>query len=207
MIAVSASGYPPADKQATFYKGLQNYQKVFEYTVPDTEESKVLGEIKNLDLARKTLAPWNEGSVNTAIAQYRKEASEATRNSLELYLREQLQTPSATVDLLQVRAYEVLTSAAKTSRYFASGRAVSQDDIDQYTLLILKHKLFGRFEDSGRAITVSDAHAQFVTSDESITNDLSYRFGPENFQYDHPGKLSCLCSGTDGRCARVQPGN
>ncbi len=173
MAASSASAYPPADKQATFYEGLQNYQKVFEYTAPDTDESMVLGEIKHQNLVRKTLAPWYEGSVNAAIAQYRKEASTVTRNSLKSFLREQLKKPSATVDLLQVRAYEVVASAAKTSRYYASGRAVSQKDIDQYTLLILKHELFGRFEESGKAITVSDAHAQFVPSDEAITNDLA----------------------------------
>ncbi|WP_161787477.1 hypothetical protein [Endozoicomonas numazuensis] len=81
---------------------------------------------------------------------------------MESLLREPLKTPSATVGLLQVRTCELITSAAKTSRYYTSGRAVSQKDIDQYTLLIPKHELFGRFEDSGRAITVSDTKSSGI---------------------------------------------
>ena len=165
--------YYPADQQASFYEGLQDYERIFEILEPDLTQE--IATNANPNYLRRLLAPWDKDTVNLALNQFHKDVSPEKRALLRPFLDSDPIKSNTLINNMHPVTWEILMTAAKVAlkgRYFASGLALNETHQKNYGQLLLQSSHLKHFNPSARAITLSDAPIQFVPSDEFITNNL-----------------------------------
>ena len=174
-LSLSVKAYSPSDQSLAIYQGLQDYDRIF--NILGYEDDTVLGTIKNTNYLEKLLAPWQEASVNNYLSGVTVSIPEDIKaliaellninNDLELgsYLK-------ASLGSLKSSIITEILSTARTDRYFMSGHRVTKSDQLRMIELVIRAGFAESFMPEARGITVSDAHASFLPSDEAITNNL-----------------------------------
>ncbi len=66
-----------------------------------------------------------------------------------------------------------IINTASTERYFMSGAKITEEDQKRIIELVIDAAVTGSFLPEARGITLSEAHASFLPSDEAITNNLA----------------------------------
>ncbi len=135
------------DKQGIVYKGLQNVNGIAKLQGINPKDTNVRWELGDRNLSEWLLAPWDEGKVNRAIADFEKEYGSIAATAF------------------------MVAKNAMLNNFDASGHQITEQDVQQLKKKLERTRFLKNFHSNARAITIADADAQFVPSDIFVIKD------------------------------------
>ena len=154
LLSTLAQAYPDADQQGGIYRGLQDIHGIALSQGINPESTEQRWQIGNTNLMEWLLAPWNPQTVNEQLARIKSKYG------------------SIAAAVRHVAAGAMTNIYTGENNFDASGHQLTLREMDSLLTAIGQAHCLDHWQQTARAITLSDADALFVPVDTFITKNL-----------------------------------
>ncbi|PJE80777.1 hypothetical protein CI610_00202 [invertebrate metagenome] len=150
-LTASVCAYFPADKQGKVYKGLQHlsaFQEIVKEQGINPDDKQPVWQVGEQNLTEWLLAPWEEQTVNEAIAVFNK-------------------------DYGSLKATAIKVASVAKELFDASGHQLTEDEFNERQDAINQAVFIEKYQPDARAIITEDADAFFFPTNVFCTKNLA----------------------------------